>query len=197
LENLIVLYLDFYKRIVPDLSYKELEIIKSNISILRFKKNQTYIQENDVQKSIGFIHTGLIRSYFTDIKGKEINNAFFSENEFVTDYLSFLKQEKTKYNFQCLEETIIISISYETVKQAFNQSKNFANFGRKIAEWALEIRTKKYESFLFENAEERYLSFARENKSIINRISLSQLSSYLGIERQTLSRIRAKILSQK
>ncbi len=197
MENLIVLYLDFYKRIVPDLSYKELEIIKSNISILRFKKNQTYIQENDVQKSIGFIHTGLIRSYFTDIKGKEINNAFFSENEFVTDYLSFLKQEKTKYNFQCLEETIIISISYETVKQAFNQSKNFANFGRKIAEWALEIRTKKYESFLFENAEERYLSFARENKSIINRISLSQLSSYLGIERQTLSRIRAKILSQK
>lgn len=197
MKNLIQPYLNYYKNINPKLTDDELEFIKDEISILRFKKKQIYIHENDVQKSIGFIHTGLIRSYFIDTNGKEINNAFFSENEFVTDYLSFLKQEKTKYSFQCLEDTTIISISYETVKQAFNQSKNFANFGRKIAEWALEIRTKKYESFLFENAEERYLSFARENKSIINRISLSQLSSYLGIERQTLSRIRSKILSQK
>ena len=81
-------------------------------------------------------------------------------------------------------------------KIAYDKYKNFANFGRKIAEWALENRTKKYESFLFETAEERYLRFIAENKPILNRISLSHLASYLGIERQSLSRIRSKILSQ-
>ncbi len=197
IENAIQLYLDSYKRINPELTVEELEIVKSNISILKLKKKQTYIKENEIQNSIGFINSGLIRSFFTNENGKDITNAFFAENEFATDYLAFIKQQKTKYNFECLEDCIIISIPFEIVEIAFLTNKNFANFGRKIAEWALEIRTNKYESFLFENAEERYLRFFNENKSILNRISLTHLSSYLGIERQSLCRIRSKILSQK
>ncbi len=197
MEQAIQLYLNSYKKINPELTDEELEIVKNNISILKFNKKQIYIRENEIQSSIGFIHSGLIRSYFIDENGKEINNAFFSENEFVTDYLSFIKQKKTKYNFECLEDCIILSIPYNIVESAYENSNNFANFGRKIAEWALETRTRKYESFLFENAEERYLRFVNENKSIINRISLKNISSYLGIERQSLSRIRSKILSQK
>ena len=196
MEIAVQLYLNSYKKISPELTDEELEFVKSNISILKLKKKQILIHENEIQKSIAFIYSGLIRSYFIDENGKEINNAFFSENEFVTDYLSFIKQQKTKYTFECLEDCILISIPFETVEIAFDKYKNFANFGRKIAEWALENRTKKYESFLFETAEERYLRFFAENKPIINRISLSHLASYLGIERQSLSRIRSKILSQ-
>ena len=196
MEIAVQLYLNSYKKISPELTDEELEFVKSNISILKLKKKQIFIHENEIQKSIAFIYSGLIRSYFIDENGKEINNAFFSENEFVTDYLSFIKQQKTKYTFECLEDCILISIPFETVETAFDKYKNFANFGRKIAEWALENRTKKYESFLFETAEERYLRFIAENKPILNRISLSHLASYLGIERQSLSRIRSKILSQ-
>lgn len=196
MEIAVQLYLNSYKKISPELTDEELEFVKSNISILKLKKKQIFIHENEIQKSIAFIYSGLIRSYFIDENGKEINNAFFSENEFVTDYLSFIKQQKTKYIFECLEDCILISIPFETVETAFDKYKNFANFGRKIAEWALENRTKKYESFLFETAEERYLRFIAENRPILNRISLSHLASYLGIERQSLSRIRSKILSQ-
>ena len=196
MEIAVQLYLNSYKKISPELTDEELEFVKSNISILKLKKKQILIHENEIQKSIAFIYSGLIRSYFIDENGKEINNAFFSENEFVTDYLSFIKQQKTKYTFECLEDCILISIPFETVETAFDKYKNFANFGRKIAEWALENRTKKYESFLFETAEERYLRFIAENRPILNRISLSHLASYLGIERQSLSRIRSKILSQ-
>ena len=196
MEIAIQLYLNSYKKINPELTDEELEFVKPNISILKLKKKQILIHENEIQKSIAFIYSGLIRSYFIDENGKEINNAFFSENEFVTDYLSFIKQQKTKYTFECLEDCILISIPFETVEIAYDKYKNFANFGRKIAEWALENRTKKYESFLFETAEERYLRFFAENKPIMNRISLSHLASYLGIERQSLSRIRSRILSQ-
>lgn len=197
MENTIIqLYLNYYKKIIPELTDEELKMVKSNISILKLKKKQIFIQRNDIQNSIGFVYSGLIRSYFTDQNGKEITNAFYAENEFATDYLAFIQQQKTKYTFECLEDCIIISLPFEVVETAYSNSKNFANFGRKIAEWAMEIRTKRYESLLFENAEERYLRFFKENKPILNRISLTHLSSYLGVERQTLSRIRTKILSQ-
>ena len=196
MEIAVQLYLNSYKKISPELTDEELEFVKPTISILKLKKKQILIHENEIQDSIAFIYSGLIRSYFINENGKEINNAFFSENEFVTDYLSFIKQQKTKYTFECLEDCTLISIPFETVETAYDKYKNFANFGRKIAEWALENRTKKYESFLYETAEERYLRFIDENKSILNRISLSHLASYLGIERQSLSRIRSRILSQ-
>ena len=196
MENVIQLYLNSYKKINPKLTDEELDFVKSNISILKLKKKQILIRENEIQYSIAFIYSGLVRSYFINENGKEINNSFFSENEFVTDYLSFIKQQKTIYTFECLEDCTLISIPFETVETAYDKYKNFANFGRKIAEWALENRTKKYESFLYETAEERYLRFIDENKSILNRISLSHLASYLGIERQSLSRIRSRILSQ-
>lgn len=196
MEIAVQLYLNSYKKISPELTDEELEFVKSNISILKLKKKQILIRENEIQYSIAFIYSGLVRSYFINENGKEINNSFFSENEFVTDYLSFIKQQKTKYTFECLEDCTLISIPFETVETAYDKYKNFANFGRKIAEWALENRTKKYESFLYETAEERYLRFIDENKSILNRISLSHLASYLGIERQSLSRIRSRILSQ-
>jgi CRP/FNR family transcriptional regulator len=196
MKNAIENYLNFYKKINPEVLDCELELIKSNISILKIKKKETYIAEKTIQKSIGFVHSGLLRSFIFNNEGKQINTAFFCENEFVTDYLSFIKQQKTNYNFDCLENCIIISIPYHTVEVAFKNSINFANFGRLIAEWALEKRTKKHESFLLENAEERYLRFVNENASILNRISQTHLSSYLGIERQTLNRIRTKILTQ-
>ena len=168
MEIAVQLYLNSYKKISPELTDEELEFVKSNISILKLKKKQILIYENEIQKSIAFIYSGLIRSYFIDDNGKEINNAFFSENEFVTDYLAFIKQQRTKYTFECLEDCTLISIPFETVETAYERYKNFANFGRKIAEWALENRTKKYESFLFETAEERYLRFIAENRPILS-----------------------------
>jgi hypothetical protein len=52
------------------------------------------------------------------------------------------------------------------------------------------------ESFLFQNAEQRYVNFTSKYPTLFNRVSLTDLATYLGIERQSLSRIR-KSLTQK
>ena len=127
MEIAVQLYLNSYKKISPELTDEELEFVKSNISILKLKKKQILIYENEIQKSIAFIYSGLIRSYFIDDNGKEINNAFFSENDFVTDYLAFIKQQRTKYTFECLEDCTLISIPFETVETAYERYKNLPN----------------------------------------------------------------------
>ena len=64
---------------------------------------------------------------------------------------------------------------------------------RLIAEHLLIKRQNRIESFLFENAQERYLNFIENYTSLQNRITLTHLSSFLGIERQSLTRIRKNI----
>ena len=65
-------------------------------------------------------------------------------------------------------------------------------FLRKLVSVAATKMTKRIREMLEENAGKRYKQFVKENKAILQRISLGDLASYLGITQQSLSRIRAK-----
>jgi CRP-like cAMP-binding protein len=49
------------------------------------------------------------------------------------------------------------------------------------------------DSIRFRTAEERYVSLMSNYPAILQRVSLGQIASYLGITQETLSRIRGKI----
>ena len=44
----------------------------------------------------------------------------------------------------------------------------------------------------FLSAEEKYDTFMKEQSEMLNRVSLRNIASYLGISQETLSRLRAK-----
>ena len=50
---------------------------------------------------------------------------------------------------------------------------------------------KRISELLEDNATERYADFVREHPQLLQRISLGDLASYLGITQVSLSRIRA------
>jgi CRP/FNR family transcriptional regulator len=86
-----------------------------------------------------------------------------------------------------------VNISYQLMQEAFSKFPSLEKYGRLIAEKILKIQQHRIESFLFETAEERYLNFIKENPELFSRVSVSYLSTYLGIERQSLTRIRKKL----
>ncbi|MFK7807598.1 MAG: Crp/Fnr family transcriptional regulator [Saprospiraceae bacterium] len=162
----------------------------------QLNKKEYYLNSREIQKEMGFVHSGLLRSYYVDKEGKEITISFIDQNTYASDYPSFLRQIPSKYYIVSLEPSIVVNLPYAKIQEAYKKFKNFEEYGRRVAEAILLKKQDRLESFLFEDAEERYLRFIDQNPDLINRISLSHLSSYLGIERQSLSRIRKK-LSQK
>ena len=142
---------------------------------------------------MGFVCKGLLRRYYINEKGKTITTGFVKENEYATDYPAFIQQRPSKYYMECLEPCIIIELAYDDIQEGYTNFKSHERYGRLIAEKVLTIQTDRVESFLFDTAEQRYLNFIKDNPGLINRISLTHLSSFLGIERQSLSRIRSKI----
>ena len=193
MTNAINNFLQSFKSLCPEITEEELDFIKSGTSISVYKKKEIYLDNTSVQKSIGFIYRGLVRCFYLNNLGKEITTNFIKEGEYVTDYSAFLRQERTMYCFECLEDSILTSLSFETLQNGYNKYKTSEKIGRLIAEKVLEIRSKRIDSFLFNTAEERYLNFITATPDLFNRVSLTHLSSYLGIERQSLSRIRKKV----
>lgn len=170
------------------------QFTRSILSLKKYDKKEFVFQSGDVQKKIGYVCQGLLRKYYIDDRGNKITTGFISERGYATDYPSFVRQKPTKYHIECLEASILVEMSYKKLQEAYQKHKDSEMYGRLIAEKVLTRETDRVESFLFETAEERYLNFLNHNKDIINRISLTHLSSFLGIKRQSLSRIRSKIV---
>jgi len=196
MEPGLEIFLKSVRGICPTLTEVELTQFASALTIKEFKKKDLFLESGKVQKAIGFIAKGLVRSFFVDQDGIERTIGFYPEGDYATHYAAFIIQQPSRYSIQCLEPTIMVCLSFKDMQLSYQQSTGFEKYGRLVAEEILRRQQARIESFIFQTAEERYLDFVEQHPSLFNRISLSQLCSYLGIERQTLTRIRQKLAHQ-
>jgi CRP/FNR family transcriptional regulator, anaerobic regulatory protein len=173
----------------------EEEALLNTLELKKFKKNQLLLREGAVCNSILFIVKGCIR-YFYVKDGEEITGQFFIENEWFTDYESFLTQLPSEINIQALEPCTILIIPKKKIDQLFLDFPIFERFGRLMAEQAfLGLRNKNKKGALLSSTE-RYQSFAKNRPEIVQRVAQHYIASYLGMQPQSLSRIRGKLLKK-
>ena len=177
---------------VSFLTEQDCALFQPFLKTKRIESKQHVLEENKICREIGFINSGAFRTYYLS-DGKEINTHFAFDNEFVVDYDSFLQQKPSRYYIQALEDAEIVTFNLETLQMAYNQSQNWERFGRIMAEYSYKITTKRVESFLFLDGEQRYLQLMETEPHIFERVPLYHIASYLGFERETLSRLRKKI----
>ena len=117
---------------------------------------------------------------------------FFSENLLFSAFESYLTQTPSNYMIMAVETTTVTLISHKNMEALCKEHHCVETFFRKLVSVVPLKMTKRISEMLEENATERYRQFVKENKLILQRISLGDLAKYLGITQQSLSRIRAK-----
>jgi len=191
--NPIDIYIQSMKIMCPSIDDTHLVSFKLSLEIKNFKKGEHVFQVNQRHESVLFITSGLVRAFYINEKGEEKNAWFVKEYEFITDYPSFLQSCSSNYAFQCLENTTAVQLPKKAILEAYQNFTSIDNYGRKIAEEVVKMMQMRIESLLFFSATDRYIDFLKNESDLASRISLSQLASYLGIERQTLTRIRKEL----
>ncbi len=179
-------------RKITDFSEDECTMFVSHITKKIIKKGDFLLQEGQRVNEIAFVEKGALRFYYLSDK-KEINNHFFLENDYAVSYLDFLRGTTSRYYIQALEDCELYTFNSKSLQKAYDASKNWERFGRIIAESVYATATNRFESFLFLSAKERYLQMLKDYPKFAQRIPMYHLASYLGIERESLSRIRKEI----
>lgn len=177
---------------VPYLKEEDCALFESSLKIKTFKAKELFLNEGKICHVVGFVNKGCFRTYYLS-DGKEINTHFTFEKEFVSDYDSFLQSKTSKYFIQALEDAEIVTFDLPTLQRAYDLSHNWERFGRMISEECYQQINQRVESFLFLNGEQRYLNLLSEKPHIFDRIPLYHIASYLGLERESLSRLRRKV----
>lgn len=159
-----------------------------------YKKGEFYNHHKNVCRYLGFITQGVFRSYIIDEKtGEEKNIFLYSANGFVVSFKSFINQVPCDYHTQAMTDAQAVCIGITDLLALYRRSHQWESFGRLLAQEAFNIAMARTESFLFRSPEERYLDLIGQHPDVLNQVPLYHISSYLGIQGPSLSRIRKRL----
>lgn len=167
----------------------EWEAFSSKLIVKRYRKGDFLISQGQVENFMYFLNSGTTRNYFLH-DGKEFTVDFQFEGDFVTAYYSFITREPSSVTIELLEDAEAIAIFYSDLQEFYRSFHNGERTGRLIAEYQYTRRLRKEMDLLSLTAEERYASLMQRNPRLVQEISVKHLSSFLGIQPESLSRIR-------
>nr|WP_321412990.1 Crp/Fnr family transcriptional regulator [uncultured Allomuricauda sp.] len=175
------------------LTKNEIDDFERKVKSKKLKRGEFFIKEGRISNEVGFVVSGLFRSFYYSSSEEEVTYCFTFSNSFVSAYSSFLSQTKTLENIQALTDIELLTISREEILKLEKSSTNWLKFFKLIAEQEYIKMEKRVFLLQKESAEKKYKDLLLNQPEYLQLIPLNFLSSYLGITQRHLSRIRKTI----
>ena len=163
------------------------------LSLRTYKRGEFLIREGAVENYVYFLNKGATRNYFIR-DGKEFTVDFQFEGDFVTAYYSLITREPSTIFVEVLYDTEVVVIPYQGLQVLYNNSHHGERIGRLMAEHQYVKRLRREMDLMSYTAEERYAALMKKAPGMVSNISVKHLSSYLGIQPDSLSRIRKQYI---
>ncbi len=143
-----------------------------------------------------FVIKGCLRYYHAQ-QGVERSLEFIFEDYWFTDLESWLLKRPSANGVDALEDSEVMVIPFRDLQVLYDKNPKCERIGRLIAEKTIIEISNNYNSLLSNSPAERYQKMLLEKPQLIDRVPQHLIASYLGIEPESLSRIRKKIASQE
>ncbi|MGD1840670.1 MAG: Crp/Fnr family transcriptional regulator [Thermonemataceae bacterium] len=158
----------------------------------KYPKNTVLVQEGEYCQSLFIIKKGLLRRY-TLHEGKDITLEFALEDDFIASIYSIITGRKTVDFIQTLEDSEVLIIQVEDMKKLNIDSQKSLLIGQELRNNYFLKLENRILSLQNDSAKKRYADLVANQPTIIQRASLGQIASYLGMTQENLSRIRRMV----
>ncbi len=173
------------------LSTSDIALLREVMVFKRYKKKQFLLQEGDVCKNLSFILKGATRQYSVDEKGNEHIMALCIENWWTGDRESYFRSIPSVYNIDAWEETEVLMLPKTELSRVSNIPA-FAEMRMTLDENYSIAAQKRVLVSISHSAEKRFEELAKTYPEFLQRFPQHIVASYLGITKETLSRVRSQ-----
>ena len=186
-------YFERYIRAYGVFSETEIATIKSLAIPRQVKKRQHLLRQGSICRYHTFVCSGCLRSYRIDDEGYEHIIGLSPANHWVSDPVSLLSNTPANDYIDALEDSTIIQLSASSFKTLLENIPRFNEVNNRIITDDCDICRDRIFMMLSLQAEERYREFIRSFPQLHERIPIYMIASYLGVSRETLTRIRSNM----
>lgn len=179
-------HLDFFHKI----TLEDRNSIGQYLEYRSVKEGEVLIEENKIANEIFFVCNGVLKIMNVNDKGNEVIHFFFSENHFCTVLKSFTENIVSQDIVQAACDSEIIVLERNKLESLIKDLPYFKTMLDTIFQQALLNKVELRNFYLGTDATSRYQKFIERQPNIASRVSQTDIASYLGIAKQSLSRIK-------
>lgn len=168
--------------------------LESACRYLLRKKNDRLVREGQYTDKTYYIAKGAARTYYLK-DGKDVTDWIALETDFISSINSFFLDTPSELYIEVLEETHLLELNKSTFLRLSDKYPDFDKLGKLILTQTLLQLQQRIVSLQFETAEQKLKNLLLLRPSILQRVPLTHIASYLGITLETLSRIKNRRLT--
>jgi len=171
------------------LDTEEINLIYHVFKLIEYNRNITIFENGQRMNQLYFIIEGLVKLVFIDHNGKEFIIGFAVENWWETDVGAFFYQQKTSYNLVTMEKTKLYAITEMDYKMIINKIPSLKSYFLDKSIRGFFASQQRVLSLLSMDSKNRYDQLLKLYPKWFQRIPKKYIATYLGVSRETLSRM--------
>lgn len=181
----------YLNQAVPQLTDSDWDLVIPHWKVTTVKRGEHVLNAGEYCKNLYFIHHGILREYKV-IDGSERTMHFLGQSDFFTEFESLYSQRCCHINVQALEESVVAVLPYHRLQEAYLSSHMVERVGRLMVERAFMNFIDQTNRFANASPEARLEELETKQPEIARKVSQKILATYLGIQPESLSRIRKR-----
>ncbi len=160
--------------------------------ILELPRRTHLLREGQRADYVWMVLGGMLRAYYLK-DGLEICSSFMQEQHLIVSVNSFYSRQPGYELIETLEDSIVARIHYDALQELYRAHLEFNYIVRVLTERYTILSEERLFLLRKQTAEERYLHILNHDPQLLQRVPLKYIATYLGMNLETLSRIRKKV----
>lgn len=173
------------------ISDKSIQTLEYNIEIKTYSNKEIVLHPESSSKYMYFIEEGILRVYYHS-NDKDVTLFFNEENQVCLPLESVFYGMPSHFGIQSINKSKIAVLDYNIWKQIISDDTDLLNHQNQT----FITNLKRFCDYIYntnlKTPKEKFDYLMTTNPSLFNKVPLGHISSYLGINQATLSRLRAK-----
>lgn len=174
------------------ISDSESAVLRNNLIVKQVQANEIIHKEGSICDFEAYIAKGILRSYYL-VDGNERIVHFHEENDWISDFKSLTLERPSKITIQAIEACELVLIKKPQMKIFSDQIKEWDSLGKSFFEYLFINSFNHLESLLIHTPRERYVYLLKNKPELIKRVPQYLVAQYIGVQPESLSRIRKRI----
>lgn len=175
------------------LNQSDNDLIESYFKVKSVEKGISIIEIGKYANEVFFINSGYLRYFKVLNSGEELIIHLYAPSNFATSLNSFFLSKLSEEELQTITPCDLVYISKSDLEKLYSTNQKWQYFGRKLMESFLIEKEQRIIDQLSLTGQQKYLKLFETNPDIIQNVQVKFLASFLGIQPESLSRIKKQI----